>query len=88
MLFRSIMSFQIGTAIPKRHYYCLNPHGSAMLDLALGPIALSACASSSMEEKQLIRSLMETSNPKQFLQNFLTHKNMAWAYNIIEKNYE
>lgn len=48
------------SAQKKRHYYFTSPEGRRLIDLALGPIALSFCAVSDKEQLRQVRHLAET----------------------------
>ena len=50
----------IAGAIPKRHYYYASPLGRRLIDLGLGPIALSFVGASGREELQHARALMDS----------------------------
>ena len=47
----------VASATPKRHYYYVSPLGRRLYELALGPTALSLCASSSKEDIETIKDL-------------------------------
>ena len=47
----------VAAATPKRHYYYVSPLGRRLYELALGPAALSLCASSSKEDIETIKEL-------------------------------
>jgi type IV secretion system protein TrbE len=49
----------IAHAIPKRHYYYVSPLGRRMLDLGLGPVALSFVGISGSDEIEQIRKLRQ-----------------------------
>ena len=48
----------IAHATPKRHYYYASPLGRRLIDLGLGPLALSFVGASGREELQHARTLI------------------------------
>ena len=64
----------IAKAIPKREYYLSSPIGNRLFDLALGPIALALCASSSAGDQKLVSSIKKDPTNANFLQSFLELK--------------
>ncbi len=61
----------IARAVPKREYYLSSPVGNRLFDLALGPVALALCASSSVNNQKLISDIKNNHNSRDFLQQFL-----------------
>ena len=53
----------VAHAVPKRHYYYVSPLGRRMLDLALGPEALSFIGISGSEEVEKVRKLRTEHGP-------------------------
>jgi type IV secretion system protein VirB4 len=47
----------IRSAIPKRHYYVVSPEGCRLIDLQLGPMALSFVAAGSKEDITRVNAL-------------------------------
>src|SRR5262249_17225656 len=47
----------LAEAIPKRHYYIFTPDGRRLIDLNLGPVALSFLGAGSQEHLRAIRDL-------------------------------
>jgi type IV secretion system protein VirB4 len=74
----------LSTAMPKRQYYYISRLGNRLFDLELGPIAMAFCASSTPNDKSLIKKLRH--KKEYFLQEYLQAKGLNWAWDIIEKN--
>lgn len=53
----------IAGAIPKRHYYYASPLGRRLIDLGLGPVALSFVGASGREDLQQVRAVAEGTDP-------------------------
>lgn len=53
----------LSEAVPKRHYYIFTPDGRRLIDLNLGPIALSFLGAGSQEHLRAIRDLAATHGP-------------------------
>ena len=49
----------IADSVPKRHYYVLSPLGRRLIELALGPIALSFIGVSGPEDRRRIQTLVD-----------------------------
>jgi type IV secretion system protein VirB4 len=49
----------IADSVPKRHYYLLSPLGRRLIELALGPIALSFIAISGQEDRRRVQTLID-----------------------------
>ena len=64
------------SAIPKREYYLSSPVGNRLFDLALGPIALALCASSSVNDQKLVLGIKKNSH-RDFFQQFLQTKGIG-----------
>jgi len=62
----------IATAIPKRHYYVVSAGGRRLIELGLGPVALSFTAVSSKKDLARVRSLM-------------AHHGEQWPYRWMEE---
>lgn len=61
----------IAHAIPKREYYQTSPKGNRLFELALGPIALALCASSSVHDQKLLARIKAQHPRNELLQQFL-----------------
>jgi type IV secretion/conjugal transfer VirB4 family ATPase len=64
----------IARAIPKREYYLSSPLGNRLFDLALGPVALALCASSSSNDQKLVSEIKKIHDGDKFLGRFLRAK--------------
>ncbi|MCA9508062.1 MAG: conjugal transfer protein TrbE [Myxococcales bacterium] len=64
----------ISQAIPKKEYYLCSPLGCRLFDLALGPLALSLCASSSIEDQKLVLAIKNKFGQANFLKEFVRVK--------------
>lgn len=64
----------IARAVPKREYYLSSPIGNRLFDLALGPVALALCASSSANDQKIVSAIKEKSGTQDFYQQFLQAK--------------
>ena len=53
----------LAAAIPKRHYYYASPLGRRLIDLGLGPLALSFVGASGREDLKQARALVEELGP-------------------------
>ena len=49
----------IAGAVPKRHYYVVSPLGRRLIELALGPVALSFVGVSGSEDRQRVQTLLD-----------------------------
>jgi type IV secretion system protein VirB4 len=47
----------ISTATPKRQYYYKSTAGSRLFELALGPVALAYCGSSTPEDRKMVSQI-------------------------------
>ncbi|MGN6209418.1 conjugal transfer protein TrbE [Asticcacaulis sp.] len=73
----------IARAMPKRDYYLQSPRGNRMFELGLGQVALALCATSSPQDQTAIDRLFDSENPEAFLANWLSHKGVAWAADLV-----
>jgi len=64
----------IAQATPKREYYLTSPVGNRLFELALGPVALVLCASSSVNDQKLVSSIKQDFRSYDFLERFLELK--------------
>lgn len=64
----------VARAVPKREYYLSSPMGNRLFDLALGPVALGLCASSSVNDQKMVSVIKEKSISHDFYQQFLQAK--------------
>ena len=69
----------VAGAVPKRHYYYASPLGRRLIDLGLGPLALSFVGASGREDLQLCRGLIEA-NPSDWPAEWLRSRALPdWA---------
>lgn len=69
----------IQTAVPKKHYYVISPHGRRLIDLSLADVALSFCAVNGDEDRAAIERLMKT-HPEDWPERWLrSRKLFDWA---------
>ena len=66
----------IGHALPKRDYYYESHQGNRLFELALGPVALALCASSSPEDQKLITRIHTEQPDQPFAEAFLRAKGL------------
>lgn len=64
----------IAQASPKREYYLSSPKGNRLFDLALGPVALALCASSSADDQKIFARIKADHVHKNYTQAFLKIK--------------
>lgn len=64
----------VARAIPKREYYLSSPLGKRLFDLALGPISMALCASSSVHDQKLATDIKKHPGAQSFLERFLELK--------------
>lgn len=64
----------IARALPKREYYLSSPLGNRLFDLALGPISLALCASSSVNDQKAATEIKKHHDAQSFLERFLELK--------------
>ena len=67
----------ISKATPKREYYYHSTLGDRLFELALGPIALALCCSSTKEEQQKINILLNELSLENFGEKFLKEKGIT-----------
>jgi type IV secretion system protein VirB4 len=64
----------VAKALSKREYYLSSPKGNRLFNLALGPVALALCASSSVQDQKLLQALKEGHGSKDLHKEFLKAK--------------
>jgi len=64
----------VAQALPKREYYLTSPTGNRLFNLALGPVALALCASSSVSDQKLLVELKNKPSDRELFQEFLEAK--------------
>jgi len=67
----------IGTAIPKREYYFTCPDGNRLIDLGLGPVALSVVGSNGKNDQALMSQLLAAHGRAGFAEAFFRAKGQA-----------
>lgn len=67
----------VARAVPKREYYLSSPMGNRLFDLALGPVALALCASSSVNDQKIVSVIKAKSSTNDFYQQFLQTKGIT-----------
>jgi len=65
----------IAVATPKRQYYYKSIAGSRLFDLALGPLALAYCGSSTPEDRKMVSEIL--AGDEDFNDEWLRYKNIA-----------
>ncbi len=73
----------LATATPKRDYYAQTARGNRLFDLALGPVALVLCGSSSPDDQRLMDRLTATTKPHAFADALLRAKDLPWAADAL-----
>ncbi|MGD9153318.1 MAG: conjugal transfer protein TrbE [Gammaproteobacteria bacterium] len=73
----------LATAIPKKQYYYTSRLGNRLFDLELGPVAMSFCAASTPKDQQIVKEIIAKHGRKNFLPNYLSRKNLNWAWEIV-----
>lgn len=69
----------IAEATPKKDYYYKSSLGSRPFRLALGPIELAYCGSSSKEDQQMVKRILAEHGSKAFNQKWLEYKKLPKA---------
>lgn len=64
----------ISMATPKRQYYYKSPMGNRLFELALGPVTLAYCGSSTPEDRKMVTKLQAEDGS--FNEKWLTYKNL------------
>ena len=73
----------LGRATPKRDYYCQSRRGNRLFELGLGEVALAFAAASSKTDQLTIADLIETHGPDAFAAEWLRHRGLAWAIDLL-----
>jgi type IV secretion system protein VirB4 len=73
----------ISRAMPKRQYYLQSRRGNRLFELALGPIALAFCGTSSADDQALIDRLLASDRGRRFAAAFLHARGLAWAATLL-----
>jgi len=67
----------IGAATPKREYYFTCPDGNRLIDLGLGPVALSVVGSSNKNDQTLMSQLLAQHGRAGFAEAFFRAKGLG-----------
>jgi type IV secretion/conjugal transfer VirB4 family ATPase len=73
----------LARATPKRDYYCQSRRGNRLFELGLGPVALAFTAASSKSDQAAIKQILAEHGRGGFVANWLRHRGLAWAADII-----
>lgn len=73
----------IHACICKLHYYLQSRRGNRLFDLALGPITLAICATSSPEDQALIDRLLADHGAAGFPNALINARGPAWARDLL-----
>jgi type IV secretion system protein TrbE len=73
----------ISRATPKRDYYCQSRRGNRLFELGLGAAALAFTAASSKSDQAAIAELLAAHGATGFAAAWLTHKEVAWAAELL-----
>jgi type IV secretion system protein TrbE len=73
----------ISRATPKRDYYCQSRRGNRLFELGLGAAALAFTAASSKSDQAAIAELLAAHGATGFAAAWLTHKELAWAAELL-----
>jgi type IV secretion/conjugal transfer VirB4 family ATPase len=73
----------IAQATPKRHYYLQSRRGNRLFDLALGPVALAFCGTSSPADQTLIDRVLAEHGSDRFAAAFLEANGLDWAAALL-----
>jgi len=69
----------IGEAAPKRDYYVQTRNGARLIDLSLGPTALTFLGASTPNDQRAIDLVLAEAGPAEFAHAWLEHKGLADA---------
>lgn len=82
----------ISMAVPKRHYYYKSEFGSRLFELALRPVALAYCGSSSKEDQAKVQEILDACGLEGFNPAWLEFKGLKKVANDIypkvQKSYQ
>jgi type IV secretion system protein TrbE len=73
----------LSRATPKRDYYCQSRRGNRLFELGLGEVALAFAAASSKTDQLRIAELVETHGRERFAAEWLRHRGLAWAAELL-----
>jgi len=75
----------IARATPKRHYYLQSRRGNRLFELALGPVALALCGTSSAADQALIDRLLAEHGEERFTAALLQARGLGWAAELLDQ---
>lgn len=75
----------IARAVPKRQYYLQSRRGNRLFELALGPLALTLCATSDPASQALIDHILAEYGETEFAARFLEMRNLDWAAPLLSQ---
>ncbi len=73
----------LSRATPKRDYYCQSRRGNRLFELGLSEVALAFAAASSKTDQLRITELVETHGRERFAAEWLRHRGLAWAVELL-----
>ena len=73
----------LARATPKRDYYCQSRRGNRLFELGLSDVALALCAVSSKTDQTEIARIVADHGRDGFLTDWLRHRGLAWAADLI-----
>jgi type IV secretion/conjugal transfer VirB4 family ATPase len=73
----------LARATPKRDYYCQSRRGNRLFELGLGRVALAFTAASSKSDHAAIKQILGEHGRGGFVAEWLRHRGLAWAADII-----
>jgi type IV secretion system protein TrbE len=73
----------LARATPKRDYYCQSRRGNRLFELGLGRVALAFTAASSKSDQAAIKQILGEHGRGGFVAEWLRHRGLAWAADII-----
>ena len=75
----------VARATPKRQYYLQSRRGNRLFELALGPVALAICGSSSAADQALIDRLLTEHGEGRFAAALLQARGLGWAAELLDQ---
>jgi len=76
----------IAAAQPKRDYYLQSRRGNRLFELALGPISLAFCGTSSPADQALIEQVLSVHGREGFAAAWLNAKGLGWAAELFREH--
>jgi type IV secretion system protein VirB4 len=75
----------LARATPRRDYYCQSRRGNRLFELGLGEAALAFTAASSKTDQNAISQIIAEHGRDGFAAEWLRHKRVAWAADLLAK---